>query len=258
MRRVNLARWSLTPKLLTLFIVQSPCKRTRERLLLIRDIAQGRCASRLVASTGRHIETLLRLSIGTREVVAKPARICKALSPRQCRRRHKPPCQKNTAAAADSASEDTASRSAETAPALRWTVRKLCDLIGCVRGQRPGRETVRRVLKDLGISWKKARKLLGRACKTRRADFVEKLRDLLHSSSAPDGPLLLFGDEAHLPTDADLGYGWAPRGQRLFVHSHSPKLSNKTTVFGAHALGSQDLVQLLCAPWANTLTACAA
>lgn len=60
MLRIDLARWGLTPELLTLLIIQSPCPRTRERLLCIRDIAQGSCASRLVASTGRHLGTLLQ------------------------------------------------------------------------------------------------------------------------------------------------------------------------------------------------------
>ncbi len=59
MLRIDLARWELSPELLTLLIVQSPCPRTRERLLCIRDIAQGSCASRLVTTMGRHLSTLL-------------------------------------------------------------------------------------------------------------------------------------------------------------------------------------------------------
>lgn len=139
---------------------------------------------------------------------------------------------------------------------MRWTVRKLCELIGCVRGALPGRETVRRVLKELGLSWKKARKLLGRACPLRRAEFVQTLRDLMQQSTQPDGPLLLFGDEAHLHTDTDLGYSWAPRGQRLFVHSHSPPLGQKCTVFGTYALMDPEPVRLFCAAWANSQTTC--
>lgn len=136
-------------------------------------------------------------------------------------------------------------------------MRKLCDLIECVHATRLGRETVRRALKDLGLSWKKARKLLGRACTKRRAELVSKLHDLMQQSAKPDGPLLLFGDEAHVHTDTDLGYGWAQRGQRLFVNSHSPKLIQKSTVIGAYALGALKPVQLMCAGWANSQTTCA-
>jgi hypothetical protein len=70
------------------------------------------------------------------------------------------------------------------------------------------RETVRKVLRQLGHSWKKARKLLGKACPTRRAEFVEQLCQLLTQSKEPDAPLVLFCDEAHIHLDTDLGYGW--------------------------------------------------
>jgi hypothetical protein len=36
--------------------------------------------------------------------------------------------------------------------------------------------------------------------------------------------LLVYVDEAHLHPDADLGYGWAERGERFWVAPSSPGL----------------------------------
>lgn len=40
------------------------------------------------------------------------------------------------------------------------------------------------------------------------------------------GPLVVFADEAHPHLDTALGWGWAPRGQRLYVNSASPSLAD--------------------------------
>ena len=85
---------------------------------------------------------------------------------------------------------------------------------------------------------------------------MEQLADLLAQTAQPDGPLLLFGDEAHLHLDTDLGWGWAPRGQRLYVNSTSPPLARKLTCFGFYALGETEPVRLWTTHWANTETTC--
>lgn len=115
---------------------------------------------------------------------------------------------------------------------------------------------MRRLTKALGYSWKKAKKLLGKACPQKRAHFVEQLGELLVQAQQPDGPLLLFGDEAHLHLDADLGWGWAPRGQRLYVNTWSPPLGRKLTCFGFYALGATEPVRLGTTHWANAETTC--
>jgi transposase len=43
---------------------------------------------------------------------------------------------------------------------------------------------------------------------------------------------LVYVDEAHIHQDADLGYGWAKRGERFFVASSSPGLSAKLSFSG--------------------------
>jgi transposase len=115
---------------------------------------------------------------------------------------------------------------------------------------------VRRLSQALGYTWKKAKKLLGKACPLRRAHFVEQLGERLKQAQEPDGPLLLFGDEAHLHLDTDLGWGWAPRGQRLYVNSTSPPLARKLTCFGFYALGETEPVRIGTVSWANADSTC--
>lgn len=60
MVRVELSRWSLTPPLLTLLCLQAVHPRTRERLLVLRDVEQGSCAAQVCLRHGRHISTVLK------------------------------------------------------------------------------------------------------------------------------------------------------------------------------------------------------
>jgi transposase len=118
-------------------------------------------------------------------------------------------------------------------PAPRWTLRRL---VGWVRehfGRTCCRETIRAALHRLGLSWKKAKKLLGRAHPDQRQAFVERVQDLL-TDAQRDRHLLVYLDEAHIHQDADLGYGWSERGQRLWVASHSPRLSAKLSFYGLY------------------------
>src|SRR3954451_17698736 len=82
-------------------------------------------------------------------------------------------------------------------PAPRWTLRRL---VGWMR-ERFGlvccRETIRSALHRLGLSWKKAKKLLGRADPERREAFVEQLQGLLDGAQR-DQHLLVYVDEAHI------------------------------------------------------------
>ena len=98
-------------------------------------------------------------------------------------------------------------------------------LVGWVR-ERFGlvccRETIRTVLHRRKLSWKKAKKLLGRADPEQRQAFIEQLQSVLEGAQR-DQHLVVFLDEAHIHQDADLGYGWAERGQRLWIASSSPR-----------------------------------
>jgi transposase len=49
-----------------------------------------------------------------------------------------------------------------------------------------------------------------------------------------DQHLLVYVDEAHIHQDADLGYGWAERGERFLVASSSPGLSARVSFYGLY------------------------
>ena len=125
-------------------------------------------------------------------------------------------------------------------------------LVGWVR-ERFGlvccRETIRAALHRLKLSWKKAKKLLGRANPERRQAFVDRVRDLL-AGAQRDQHLLVYVDEAHIHQDADLGYGWGERGQRFHVASRSPGLSAKVSFYGLY-LYNEGQVRLWPYPRAN-------
>src|SRR5205085_8893704 len=64
-------------------------------------------------------------------------------------------------------------------PAPRWTLRRLVSWVRDRFGLVCCRETIRAALHRLKLSWKKAKKLLGRADPEQRQAFVERLRDVL-------------------------------------------------------------------------------
>ena len=109
-------------------------------------------------------------------------------------------------------------------------------LVGWVR-ERFGlvccRETIRAALHRLKLSWKKAKKLLGRADPERRQAFIEQLQDVL-AGAQRDRHLVVYVDEAHIHQDADLGYGWSERGERFWVASSSPGLSARVSFYGLY------------------------
>jgi transposase len=115
---------------------------------------------------------------------------------------------------------------------------------------------LRKVLHSLGLSFKKAHKLLGKASPLKRVEFVQTLGALLQKAQQDDQLLLVFADEAHIHLDTEPGYGWAPRGQRLYVNSNSPALAKKRTCFGLYLYGAQEPVQIHVTDWATSDSTC--
>ena len=134
-------------------------------------------------------------------------------------------------------------------PPPRWTLRRLVDWVRERCGLRCCRETIRAALHRLDLSWKKAKKLLGRADPAKRQAFIGQVPALL-AGAQRDRYLLVYWDEAHIHQDADLGYGWSPRGQRFWVTSHSPGLSAKLSFDGLD-LYNEGVVRLWPYPRAN-------
>lgn len=118
------------------------------------------------------------------------------------------------------------------APIPRWTLKRL---VAWIREQFKidcCRDTVRKVLKRLGFSWKKARKLLNKANTQKRSEYLEILKGLMQDALDNDH-LLIFMDEAHIHLDTDEGYGWSVKGERFWVSSSSPGLA-KVSFYGVY------------------------
>lgn len=66
----------------------------------------------------------------------------------------------------------------------------------------------------MGLSWKKAKKLLNQANRAKRTEFVTTITELLNDALAQK-QLLIYIDEAHIHLDTDEGYGWSIKGERF-------------------------------------------
>lgn len=134
-------------------------------------------------------------------------------------------------------------------PASRWTLKRLVAFVRERFGRACCRETIRAALHRLDLSWKKAKKLLGRADPQQRQAFMEQLADVL-AGAQRDRHLLVYLDEAHIHQDCDLGYGWGERKERFWVTSSSPGLSAKVSFYGLY-LYNEGQVRLWPYPRAN-------
>ena len=108
-----------------------------------------------------------------------------------------------------------------------------------------GRNSIRRVLKQAQLSWKKVKKLLGKAKPEKRAAHVEQLQRLFTDVCAGE-ITLIYVDEVPVHRDLDLGYGWGRVGQRLWRRSDCPKLSDRLNGYGAYDFSNGE-----CLLWQN-------
>jgi transposase len=118
-------------------------------------------------------------------------------------------------------------------PPPRWTLKRLQAWLEAQGQDGGGRETIRQALKRLGLSWKKARKLLNKADPDQRAAFLEQLQPLLVAATRGQRGLVYI-DEAHFRQDTDEGYGWSIKGERFWVSSSSPGLGAKVSCYGVY------------------------
>src|SRR4051794_39040009 len=227
MLRVESARWGQTPADLRELAMSASHPRTRERFLALYEITQESCATRIAERTRRHPQTVMEwlhlYNTGGPEALTYQ------------RTGGRPPFARGSKPALARRAQRSAAASpvAGADPAPRWTLRRLVGWVREKFGRTCCRETIRAALHRLGLSWKKAKKLLGRADPERRQAFVEQIQDLL-AGAQHDRHLLVYLDEAHIHQDADLGYGWADRGRRLWVASPSPRLSDKLSFYGLY------------------------
>lgn len=118
-------------------------------------------------------------------------------------------------------------------PGHLWTVKKLRRYLLEAFGLRACRNTIRRMLKQARMSWKKIKKMLGKANPDKRAAHVEQLAKL-YEGVCKGEIILVYVDEAHFHRDMDLGYAWGRIGKRLWRKSGCAKLSERLNCYGAY------------------------
>lgn len=95
------------------------------------------------------------------------------------------------------------------------------------------------------LTWKKVKKLLGKANPEKRAAHIEGLLKLFAGVCA-DEVILVYVDEVHIHRDLDLGYTWGRRGERLWRVSDCPRRSDRLNAYGAY-----DFTNGECLLWHN-------
>ena len=99
-------------------------------------------------------------------------------------------------------------------PGHNWTVKKLKQWVLQMFGQQAGRNALRRILRRANLTWKKVKKLLGKAKPDKRAAHVKQLLELFGGVRSGE-VILIYADEVHVHRDLDLGYTWGRRGERI-------------------------------------------
>jgi transposase len=130
-------------------------------------------------------------------------------------------------------------------PGHGWTVKKLKQWVLRICGQDAGRTTLRRLLRQAGLSWKKVKKLLGKAKPEQRAAHVKELLTLFAGVCSGE-VILIYVDEVHIHRDLDLGYTWGRKGERLWRTSACPSLSERLNAYGAYDFSNGE-----CLLWQN-------
>jgi transposase len=100
-------------------------------------------------------------------------------------------------------------------------------------------------LRQANLTWKKVKKLLGKAKPDKRAAYVKRLLELF--AGACNGEvILIYADEVHVHRDLNLGYTWGRRSERIWRKSDCPKLQDRMNAYGAY-----DFTNGECFLWEN-------
>ena len=118
-------------------------------------------------------------------------------------------------------------------PGCGWTLKKLRWWVQEQLERQISRTSLRTLLKQAGLSWKKCKKVLAKANPDRRVEFVAQFQTWFEQMHL--GKLrLIYIDEAHIHQDMALGYRWSVVGEADWVPSHCPPLKNRLNWYGAY------------------------
>jgi len=118
-------------------------------------------------------------------------------------------------------------------PGYGWTLKKLRHWVGEKLQCSVSRTTLRTLLRDAGLSWKKSKKVLAKAKPEQRAEFVKKFQTWFEQGCQAQ-LRLIYVDEAHIHQDMASGYRWSACGEADWVASHCPSLKNRLNWYGAY------------------------
>ena len=118
-------------------------------------------------------------------------------------------------------------------PGYGWTLAKLAAYVERIMGHRPSRNMLRALLKKHDMSWKKVKKVLGKAKPEKRQAYIAQFRHLFEEICRQQ-TLLIYIDEAHIHRDLDLGYTWSQKGEPAFRLSACAPLSDRINWYGAY------------------------
>jgi transposase len=128
-------------------------------------------------------------------------------------------------------------------PGYGWSLKKIRRWVKQVMGGEVSRSTLRTLLKQKGLSWKKCQKVLKKAKPEQRTAFVAEFQQIF-SQVCREEVRLIYIDEAHFHRDMELGYIWATTGKPAWRLSDCPPLSDRLNWYGAY-----DFVQAQCFIW---------
>ncbi len=231
MLKVNCARWGQSKELLREEALKVEHPRTRERLMALYEISEGKNATQVGKETKRNSQTVMKwvhrynkegLEALKYQRTGGRKPVLSAIVEEELGQQIR-----NALVLAAVAPQER-----KTKPIPRWTLKRFVQWLQDQWKINCCRETVRRSLKQLGFSWKKAKKFLNKGNTAKRAEFVEKITGLLNDAMYQKR-LLIYIDEAHIHLDTDEGYGWSIKGERFWVSSSSPG-RKKVSFYGVY------------------------
>ena len=116
---------------------------------------------------------------------------------------------------------------------MRWTLKRLQFWLLVTWAVDACPETIRKALRGMGLSWKKAKKLLSKANPQKRQHYLDKLNVWLEQAARGER-VLVFIDEAHIHQDVENSYGWFKTGSNTWLPSSSPGLAAKVSFYGVY------------------------
>lgn len=114
-----------------------------------------------------------------------------------------------------------------------WSSRKVVAFLQNTFVVHASRRAVQRLLRRLGLTFRRVKKILAKADPQARADYMTLFHELWRAMQRGE-KILIYVDEAHFHRDLEQGWTWGRRGERTWGHSWGAKLSDRINWYGAY------------------------